>query len=313
VPFGAQLHTYGRGYYPQQVVVSDGGFSFTEVLRDLVPRESVIIVAGADWAAMIPFYAQHKALMIRNGLENDPAYLDRALAELGDEDVAALVLAHGQQANQNLINRVTTAFDLDPTSTFSHAAADVYCSRRYSSRVRAELERRLYYGGSLKPGPAVPVASTTAGPFRISGGLARTAFAMVSPAPIRGNFAFGFDPIPVGDATALFAHPDCQLWLTAPSRAVEINWDYGIIADAYDREGDKTDGVEFTITGFAPNRPPRVLFNRYLDPARAPADRGLQRLLLPYQPLPGEILLFSCQAGEGKGYDWSYWARIDVR
>src|SRR5258708_4343361 len=58
VPFAAELNTYWRGYRPLQMVQSNGGFPFTEALRDLVPQESVIIVAGADWAAMIPLYAQ---------------------------------------------------------------------------------------------------------------------------------------------------------------------------------------------------------------------------------------------------------------
>ncbi len=65
MPFGAQAVTYVRGYYPLQLVQSAGGFPFTRALRDFLPKESVVIVAGDDWSAIIPYYTQRKALMIR--------------------------------------------------------------------------------------------------------------------------------------------------------------------------------------------------------------------------------------------------------
>ncbi|HKB56763.1 MAG TPA: hypothetical protein VKC51_04170, partial [Lacunisphaera sp.] len=146
VPFVAQLHTYWRGYYPSQMVQSNGGFPFTEALRDVVPKDSVIIVAGADWAAMIPLYAEHKALMIRNGLVQDTAYLNRAFADLADEDVSALVLVGDQRSNRVVLDLAVATFGLDAVPIFSYDIADVYCSVRYLEQVRVGLKLRGNYG-----------------------------------------------------------------------------------------------------------------------------------------------------------------------
>lgn len=308
-----QLHTYWRGYYPHQMVPSQGGFPFTELLRDAVPKESVIIVAGADWGAMIPLYAQRKALMIRSGLVNDVAYLHRAFGELADEDVSALVVTQDQRGNRVLIELATATFGLDATPTFSHSTTDIYCSRRYTAQVRENLRVRTNYGGQLTPGPVTPPAVSPREPFRISGSFARSAFGMVSPAPIRAHFTLGFDHMPVDGEMTLSAHPDSNLWLHPGAQATRIEWDYGLVSSAYEREGGKTDGVEFTVTAVGPTGRPRVIFQRMLDPVRQPADRGRQRSIIPYQPLAGEILNFATRAGGNNGYDWAYTARIDVQ
>jgi hypothetical protein len=315
---GAQLNTYARHYYLYQMVPSNGGFPFTDVLRDNVPQDSVIIVSGADWAAMIPLYAQRKALMIRNGLANDTAYLNRAFVDLADEDVAALVMVHDERGNKALIEQATALFGLDATPTFSHPVADIYCNRRYIGAVRENLRIRTNYGGQLSTtttgaGAVTPAEGSARVPVKISSEYARIAFWMVSPAPFRADFAFGFDPMAVGGDTALFAHPEANLWLRSPGQATRIEWDYGILPEAYERAGDRTDGVEFSITGVRPGIGERVIFQRRLDPVNQEADRGRQRAVIPYQPEPGEVLQFSTRSGPSKSYDWAYWLRIDVK
>ena len=56
-----------------------------------------------------------------------------------------------------------------------------------------------------------------------------------------------------------------------------------------------------------------MIFNRVLDPVKQPADRGTQRLVLPFQPLPGELLLFSTRPVQGTAFDWAYWKKIEVK
>jgi len=79
---------------------------------------------------------------------------------------------------------------------------------------------------------------------------------------------------------ALFAHPDSNLWLHAPARASHIEWNYGIVSGAYEKKGDKTDGVEFTVAGVAGGAT-RVIFHRVLDPVNRAADRGRSTRLSP--------------------------------
>ena len=308
----AQLQTYWRGYYEQQMIPSNGGFAFTEALRDFTPRETVIIVVGGDWAAIIPLYSQRRALMIRNGLQYDRAYVTRAFAELGDEAVSALVLVREQRTNALIRDLAVATFDLESTPTFSHATADIYCGRRYSNQVKQGLKERQYYGNALVAAPpsAPPV---DAGKFWVTRNLARSSFGNVSPAPIQARFAYGLNLIHYGGKTALSAHPDSDLWLHAPAHATRIEWDYAMISAAWNREGGKSDGVELAITGLLPGGARRVLFQRWLDPTNQPKDRGLQRENIPYQAVPGELLQFSSRPGKTYSYDWHYWERIEVK
>lgn len=315
VPFGAQLTTYWHGYHPDQVLKSNGGFNYTEALRDLAPKNSVIIVAGADWGAMVPFYSRHKALMIRNGLEYDAAYLHRAFDDLADEDVCALVLIGPLRENRALLNLAATRFNLDSsTPTFSQtgASADIYFSRPYIEGVQMSLRTSQQYP-LITFTPKAPDKKSVDAPFAITAGLARTSFGNVSPAPFQARFAFGLGHPEVDGAPVLSAHPDSDIWLHAPVGATRIIWDFGLIHDAYDRPGDKTDGVEFIITGETPDGHSRQIFERVLDPVNQPADRGRQHEDIPYQPLPGETLVFSDRPNLSYSYDWAYWARIEVK
>ena len=63
-----EVDAYRREYYREQSVVFSGDLPYTKALRELTPKKSVLVVAGFDWAAMTPYYAQRKALLVRNGL-----------------------------------------------------------------------------------------------------------------------------------------------------------------------------------------------------------------------------------------------------
>ena len=313
VPFTAQLTAYWHGYRPDQILKSNGGFSYTEALRDLAPKNSVIIVAGADWAAMVPLYSQRKALMIRNGLEYDAAYLHRAFDDLTGESVSALVLIGPLRSNQNLLNLAAAKFNLDSSApTFSAADTDIYFSRPYIAGVQERIASSLDYP-LLTIGRKGPDETPAKIPFKISPELARNSFRNISPAPFHGYFEQGVGYLSVEGKVVLGAHPDCDLWLRPPAGATQIKWDFGIIAAAYDHSGDRTDGVEFILAGEAPNGQRREVFHRLLDPARQPADRGEQHAIIPYQAKPGETLVFSSRPNLSYSYDWAYWARIEVK
>ncbi|AOS44965.1 hypothetical protein Verru16b_02034 [Lacunisphaera limnophila] len=308
----AQLHNYGRVYYPQQIIPSPGGHPFTLALRDLTPRESVIVVSGADWAAIIPLYAERRALMIRNGLENDRAYLQRAFADLADEEVSALVLLREYRYKPLVRELAVAAFGLESTPTFSYADVDIYCSRRLGQRVRQGLKERGNYSALIVPSTeaAAPVET---GVFRLNAGVARTELRAVTPTPFQGRFDYGLGTFPYEGRTVINAHPHSELWLRAPGASSRIEWDYGMVAAAWERAGDKSDGIDLVITGLRPGQGERELYRRRLDPVARPADRGLQREVIPYAPLPGELLHFSTGPGGSLSYDWAYWARIEVK
>lgn len=314
IPFVAQVTTYWNGYRTDQVLKSEGGFNFTEAIRDFSPKDSVIIVAGADWGAIIPFYSQRKALMIRNGLEYDAAYLHRATNELAGEDVSALVLVGPLRENSALLNLIAKRFDFDSSSpTFSQGNTDIYFARPLIEKVQAGLRASDQYPALTIGSPPKGGEQITNRPARILPEQARTSFAAITPAPDQGYFAQGANLQDVSGERVITAHPDCEVWLRPAAGSTRIQWDFGLMPIAYEREGDKTDGVEFLITGEAPDGSRRQIYRRVLDPAHQPNDRGHQRESISYQPVAGEVLIFSNRPNLSYSYDWAYWIRIEVK
>lgn len=56
---------------------SDPSIEIAQVLRSEVARDDVIVIAGLDWSAAVPYYAQRRAVMLRS--ENDVAFIPDSL------------------------------------------------------------------------------------------------------------------------------------------------------------------------------------------------------------------------------------------
>jgi hypothetical protein len=312
VPLAAEVETYRRDYFQGQRRDFSGDMPYTAALRELTPENSVLVVAGADWAAVTPYYAQRKALMVRNGLEFDEKYLRRAFKDLADEEVSAVVLMGPLRKNHDFINLAATRFEFDPRApTFSSPDVDVYVARLYTQRVREGLRDTKRYP-ELTVHPEDEAPERNAEP--VTPEIAQGALATVTPAPYQMRFFLGgAGRQGRGADSVIVAQPDSDLWLKPPADATHITWAFGIFPAAYEKPEARTDGVEFTIWAQVPGMPERRLYRRLLDPWNEAADRGDQRVTLPYTPQPGERLRFSSGPAGSSAYDWSYWVSIEVK
>ncbi len=312
LPFAPMYHAYAQYYFEMQRLRSYGGTGLTHALRDYMPKGSVVIVAGTDWSAIIPYYSKLRALMIRHGLESNFDYLQQAFERLEDEHVSALVLVGEQRQNDALRELATTRFDLEGAPTFSHTSADVYVSNLYRDIVVARAKHEIRPEGiSTVADPDRPPTHMER-PRRVTRGMAETMFEMVHPAPVQLRLQFGFDLWWVHDLVTVAAHPDADLWIPAPANAKEVEWHFGIRPDAYERQ-DRTNGVEFIIDIEAADGTERRAYHRVLDPATRAEDGGLQREVIPIQAQAGERLVFRTRPNGSYSFDWAYWAKINVR
>lgn len=312
-PFAAQVKAYWQGYRVEQGAAHPGGYPFDEVLRLETPSDSRLIIAGADWAAVTPYYAERKALMVRNGLEFDPAYLNRAFRELGDDEVSALIVHGNLRANREFIEKVTRRFDMEGAQpTFSFVTADVYVARPYAKAVRLRLQDSLRYP-HLKVPPHGEKDEAKRLPLTVSPDEARTIFNLVSPAPYQADFQFGYSRLEAGEKSVLSVHPNSDLWVKPPPEAKRIEWNFGIFPGAYEKPDPYADGVEFLIYAEKTGTPGRRLYRQLLDPANRVSDRAEQHVVIPYTPDSGEVLRFATRPGASASFDWAYTIGIDVK
>lgn len=304
----AQARGYHERYYAEQKQRSEGGSELTAALRRVTEPDDVLVIAGADWNSMIPYYAQRRAFMIRRSLENTWEVIEPAFAALRRESVAALILVGEQRANRSLLQSAAAHFDLEARGpAFSSGNQDVYLTRSAVRTIRARAGTLLNLSG-LKV-PAAESAADEEPAEAVSPEQARTVFANVAPVPARMRFRFGPGP----EDGAILAQPDADLWIVPPATATHITWRFGIRPGAYADPRNRTDGVEFGIEVERPDGSVRRLYRRLLDPAGTAADRGEIEDIISYRPAPGEVLRFFTRPGGGDAFDWAYWRRIEVK
>ncbi len=129
--------------------------------------DEIIIVAGDDWSSIFPYFTERRALMIRNGKQNEPGYLRTAFADLKGEDVGALVLFEDQENNTALIELARQTFDLGPQPLlrWRHGGrrAVAYLSRRIQPDAIVELGRTNGFANLTVNPAALPVENLLAG------------------------------------------------------------------------------------------------------------------------------------------------------
>ena len=290
----------------------------TKSLRELLPEHAVLVVAGNDWSAMIPYFAHKKALMIRNGLEYDRSYLAQAFHDLQGEDVCAFVALGSLRENQQLLGFAQRSFRLDRKPTFQAEGVDVYVARRY----REAFVRSMEEDAERYPGATVSALSADGEDSGDEDGrLERTDFALGEAErrfPLfEGRFLGALSPFPlvdaqVADGPAVVVHPPLQMWFNPDLRAGTAHWSVRIYPAAYENREpwDRTDGVLFSIWVENSRGERKQLFRRFLDPANRTEDRGWQEFRVPYALNPEDGLVFVTDPGVSDSFDWAQCRRI---
>jgi len=99
----------------------------------------------------------------------------------------------------------------------------------------------------------------------------------------------------------------------APAGSKQIELCFGLRREAYEKPGDKTNGVKFIVDAESPDGNTRELFSRVLDPVSDPKDRGLQKVTCEFALNPEEKLVLRTRANGDYAYDWAYWSAVIVK
>lgn len=316
VPVAGLWGTYFRhtGYWDQQKVWSPGGSALMDALRRFTPENSVIIVAGSDWSATIPYYAQRRALMLGNGREHDPAFIEAAIDRLASEDISALVLTGSTRGHRLLAQRIASQAGLDPEPAFVHDWGEVFLARRIrDAAVQALRTGAVKFHHVTTDARLSSETPADQLPHALAPEEAAQAFPVVSPAPVRVQSRFGTGASSLDSVMVVMAHPEADLWVPPPPGARQITCEFGLLDNAIMQPNGGTDGVEFLVYGEQPDGRRRRIFQRALQPAGHPEDRGRQHAEFAYTPQPGETLVFATRPLLTYAFDWAYWSKIEVR
>lgn len=306
-----QVGHYLTWYYPGQRLISYGGNGLSTSLRTLTRPRDVIVVLGQDWNSMTPYYSQRRAVMIRDDVARDPARVEKALANLGDETIGALVVQGNLPGERWLID-CAEARGIDPRPMYQWRNTTVYLPHARRAELLNTLLEIPFDEVKLAPGVEVPRAHL-AGRWLVYGALRKweqTAFQAMNPRPARFFARFG----PALDGSSgqpmYGAHPVTRLVFSLPAGPHVLRSSLQMKLEAWRLDlpdGDASDGVEVSLFALGPNEQRQQLATRYFDPRHIRDDRGNARPLEFKFNLPaaGDVELFFGPGPNGRDTrDW---------
>ena len=317
--YAGQIVQYLGHDYPVQSIDRGGPSELTRALQAVTEPDDVLVVAGEDWASMTPYYAQRRALMIRRDLEYDGSYLREVFGRLKGERVTVLVLVGVQRENRDLRELAVHDLDIDSRPVIAWANATVYLARGIRETAIGYLRHQSFINLRVvaEGEPAretftrreVPVSELLPGQ--------RQMFMAMSPAPVRFYSTFGLNLSEEQGAWVLSAHPDTRLWFRPAAGLRTIFAEFAMLPGSYENlaPSEATDGAEFAIYVQKADGTKRQVFDRLLNPADNPSDRGIQKLSLTVDLPPGAELVFETGPGTRNNYnrDWAAWGPIRIR
>lgn len=322
---GLQACTYFKVYYPIQHVQSNRG-GLVDALKNITQPREVLVIAGNDWSSIIPYYAERRALMLRNDVSHDEASLRKSFTLLSDEPVGALVLMDHERDN-DLVRRLATEYfgiEAEPFFTCRNRGTDsvVYLNHQMAREAQEILQKMKGYFEGVEPVPrANPGANPLAGVILNYDKLLPRhdhLFHNMNPRPVRFYSSFGpelwDEDKPAEERYA--AHPDTKLWFNLSPGHHQLTTTFVLVAGAYQGVSypERSDGAELVAAATFADGRRDILRQRYFNPRDNPADRGFQPIDWSFDLPAGAELELSVNAGPkgNAARDWAALSSIKI-
>jgi Dolichyl-phosphate-mannose-protein mannosyltransferase len=317
---GCQVGIFFKSHYPILTDAQPRDNVIPRVLRLATQPDDVVIISGADWDSIVPFYSERRAFMIRFEKEKDYAFIEKVFIALKGEPVKALMLQNDQRFDAPLLAMVLAHFHLDPRPVFESEKQRIYLAPERRERAMAEFD-------SYPPTTGVDLApESRLDPARFNGReilwdnlpqRSRQYFKPLQQVPWKFFALYGVAEMTFQGRSMLFASTDSKLWFRCQPGHRRVAAECAIYPDAYSDAippGDRSDGVEFTLSEVLPDGTIHQLATLFLNPAQVPSDRTLHRLEFVGEIAAGAQLLLETKPGPRGSYarDWSLLGRVSI-
>ena len=298
-----QLHAFYRGYYSHHRTPAPAPPPLAAIIRNAVPAEGVVLIYGADWDPLLPYYFQRRALMVPGDREDETAVLEQVLERLPPRRIAAMVI-HGDKlrARPDFVRERAARFGLEPQPAAQGPADDLYLPTGLAPALAARAV-----------GPTPPDAFSAG---LKSENLAGLDLSIFHPAPVAGRSKYGLSSAEVAGRHILNAHAPSEFVFHPAAGARHLHAVAGLPDASFAPGRDAiTDGITIDIIATSPGGLRQILYHRRLDPVHLAADRGPQTIEVDLPPaFSGDLIL---RLGNGPDNnptnDWAYWAGVEIR
>lgn len=305
-----QYHAFDRGYrqyYASQTPIPE----LASILRETVAADDVVLIAGADWIPLLPYYAERRAIMLTEGRNHDTDKLNALLAQLPPRRVAAMAVVGEWRQYKDWIRERAAYLGLMPRPFASTADTDLYLPLGAIKSALSHFGDRTYDNVQVRftdKNLAMPASREQQLPAKD--------FGMCAPAPHRSRSQFGITVGTIESQPVIFTHAPSELYFSPPPGTHRLAATFGLIPASYAQPPPKaTDGVTVQIFEELPGGLRHSLLRRELNPVMREDDRGPQEINLACDTAFTGELVFVISPGDAgnTAYDQAYWSRIEIR
>lgn len=293
----------------------------SKAIRAITEPQDVLLIAGEDWSSIIPYYSQRRALMIPNGREFQPAYLQQAFEGVRDERVLVMLVRDKVRTYEPFLKRAIETFKFHPKPVFTWKDFDVYMEENLRLGaipiVKALVDLQEL---ALTPEAIADENAMNSREIIVANlpGQSRQFFHQMSPQPVQFFSDFGLGSVHFGDREYFNAHPTLRLYFEVPAGEHTVDFEGAIIEWAYEEKvpyGDRTDGVEFNVYEEQSNGERRVIFSRLLNPRDNADDRGVQAMTATFTLERDARVVISTSPGPQNSVarDWAMLGKIEIK
>ncbi len=302
-----QGYAFYRGYYSHHRNPAPPPPALAEIIRESVPPEGVVLIYGADWNPLLPYYFQRRTIMVPGERENETQVLEDVLANIPPRSISAMVV-HGSRllAKHDFIKERTQRFGFD-SQPFARSADD----ELYLPRSVPPITQRVDHSVELLKLPPVDSFASKLRPEDLSD----LDLSIFSPQPQSIRSGYGVQSVQIAGQSILNAHAPAELAFTSPGGARQVEAVFGL-PDAAFADGSPaiTDGITFDIIAHFPSGRRQRLYQKVLNPAQNPEDRGPQKIKLELPEAFTGKLIFQLGNGQAQNptNDWAYVSKIRI-
>jgi hypothetical protein len=284
------------------------------LINRLTEADDVVAVIGQDWNAGLVYFADRRGLMVRNGMEENHAALQRSVSLLGPRRIGALVITGHFRDNARGILTLTRMMDLAPRPSIEGQGAQVYLPK---ARLPAQVARAtdaefpgFEFNRDYDPAKDLLAAEAETD---LTQPAWQGKFPMTSPAPQRATGLFPISFADQGGAQVIGTHAPNTIYFQPPAGAQRLEAVGGLFAGAYEG-AEFTDGVVIEVWETLPDGRPYMHFQRELLPHERPADRAEFTIELNLdRPFAGPLSLRVDPGPTGRiNFDWFYWRSVKI-
>lgn len=305
------LYAYYRGYHTHHTRPPTPPPALAEVIRSTVPADGLVLIYGADWNPLLPYYAQRRTIMVPGEREHETAVLEDVLKQLTPGQRIVAMVTHGQKFRDQpgFISERAQRFGLSPEPSVRAGDDDLY--------LPAGTAASAISGGN-KAG--VEILTLPADDAFIQGlksdDLTPLDLSIFHPVPVDIRSRYGVNSADLAGRRVLNAHAPSDLHFQPPPGARSMRAVVGLPDGAFaPGAAAVTDGITIEVLASTARGTKQRLFARTLDPANRSGDRGPQVITIELPtPLPRDLWLrLGNGAKNDPTNDWAYVAEVEVR